>query len=182
MSGEQSAVWELFCWLASLSRVVARAARRTTGPCAGPTPPSPNTSTLALSYSLEGATALANTYIPLLTYAHASGKAGTELIPGLAESLPKIDQGGRRYTLQLRPGLKYSDGTPVRASDFGRAVERLHPAQLAGLALLHEHRRRRRVRGNQEGRHSGDREPTTRAAGSSSTCANRTGASATSSP
>ncbi len=78
-----------------------------------------------LSYSLEGATALANTYIPLLTYEHANGKAGTELIPGLAESLPEIDQGGRRYTLQLRPGLKYSDGTPVRASDFGRAVERL---------------------------------------------------------
>jgi peptide/nickel transport system substrate-binding protein len=78
-----------------------------------------------LSYSLEGATALANTYISLLTYEHANGKAGTKLIPGLAEALPEIDQGGRRYTLQLRPGLEYSDGTPVRASDFGRAVERL---------------------------------------------------------
>ena len=79
----------------------------------------------ALSFSLEGATALRNTYIPLLAYAHASGAAGTELIPGLAEDLPEIDQGGRRYTLRLRPGLKYSDGTPVRASDFRFAVERL---------------------------------------------------------
>lgn len=79
----------------------------------------------ALSFSLEGATALRNSYIPLLTYAHASGEAGTELIPGLAEDMPKIDQGGRRYTLQLRPGLEYSDGTPVRASDFRFAVERL---------------------------------------------------------
>jgi peptide/nickel transport system substrate-binding protein len=79
----------------------------------------------ALSFSLEGATALRNSYIPLLTYAHASGAAGTELIPGLAEALPTIDQGGRRYTLRLRPGLKYSDGTPVRASDFRFAVERL---------------------------------------------------------
>ncbi|HKO39219.1 MAG TPA: ABC transporter substrate-binding protein [Solirubrobacterales bacterium] len=79
----------------------------------------------ALSFSLEGATALRNSYIPLLTYAHASGEAGTELIPGLAESLPEIDQGGRRYTLRLRPGLEYSDGTPVRASDFRFAVERL---------------------------------------------------------
>jgi peptide/nickel transport system substrate-binding protein len=78
-----------------------------------------------LSFTLEGATALRNSYIPLLTYAHADGAAGTELIPGLAEELPKIDQGGRRYTLQLRPGLKYSDGTPVRASDFRFAVERL---------------------------------------------------------
>jgi peptide/nickel transport system substrate-binding protein len=78
-----------------------------------------------LSFSLEGATALQNVYIPLLTYAHADGSAGTELIPGLAQSLPRIDQGGRRYTLSLRPGLEYSDGSPVKASDFRFAVERL---------------------------------------------------------
>jgi peptide/nickel transport system substrate-binding protein len=78
-----------------------------------------------LSFTLEGATALHNTYIPLLTYAPESGKAGTELIPGLAKELPKIDQGGRRYTLFLRPGLEYSDGTPVRASDFRFSIERL---------------------------------------------------------
>lgn len=88
-----------------------------------------------LNYSLEGATALADTYVPLLTYKHASGKAGTELIPGLAEDLPKVDRGGRRYTLQLRPGLKYSDGTPVRASDFGRAVERLIRLNSAGTSF-----------------------------------------------
>jgi peptide/nickel transport system substrate-binding protein len=79
----------------------------------------------SLAFSLEAATALHEAYYPLLTYAPASGKAGTELIPGLAKSLPKIDRGGRRYTLQLRPGLKYSDGRPVRASDFRFAIERL---------------------------------------------------------
>jgi peptide/nickel transport system substrate-binding protein len=78
-----------------------------------------------LSFSLEGATALQNVYLPLLTYAHADGAAGTKLIPALAEGLPRIDQGGRRYTLFLRPGLEYSDGTPVKASDFRFAVERL---------------------------------------------------------
>jgi peptide/nickel transport system substrate-binding protein len=79
----------------------------------------------ALSFTLEGTTAMHDTYVPLLTYPPANGAAGTELIPGLARTLPKIDQGGRRYTLRLRPGLKYSDGTPVRASDFRFAVERL---------------------------------------------------------
>ncbi len=78
-----------------------------------------------LSFSLEGATALQNVYLPLLTYAHANGAAGTKLIPGLAKGLPRIDQGGRRYTLYLRRGLKYSDGRPVRASDFRSTVERL---------------------------------------------------------
>jgi len=78
-----------------------------------------------LAFSLEGLTALQNVYLPLLTYAHANGAAGTKLIPALAKGLPRIDQGGRRYTLFLRPGLEYSDGTPVKASDFRFVVERL---------------------------------------------------------
>jgi peptide/nickel transport system substrate-binding protein len=85
-----------------------------------------------LSFTLEGGTALHASYIPLLTYAPKSGKAGTELIPGLATDLPKIDQGGRRYTLFLRPGLEYSDGTPVRASDFAFAIERLFRVNSGG--------------------------------------------------
>jgi peptide/nickel transport system substrate-binding protein len=79
----------------------------------------------ALTFSAEGWTALQNTYIPLLTYAHANGDAGTKLIPGLARSMPKISNGGRTYTLFLRPGLHYSNGAPVRASDFAYAVRRL---------------------------------------------------------
>jgi peptide/nickel transport system substrate-binding protein len=86
----------------------------------------------AVSFSLEGATALQNVYIPLLTYAHADGAAGTRLIPGLARDLPKIDDGGKRYTLFLRPGLKYSDGTRVRASDFRFAIERLFRVSSVG--------------------------------------------------
>ncbi|MGA8745289.1 MAG: ABC transporter substrate-binding protein [Solirubrobacterales bacterium] len=79
----------------------------------------------ALSYTTEGWTAMYDTYIPLLTYKHANGKEGSEVIPGLAKSLPKISEGGKTYTLFLRHGLKYSDGTPVKASDFTFAVERM---------------------------------------------------------
>jgi peptide/nickel transport system substrate-binding protein len=79
----------------------------------------------SLSYSLEGWGAMWETYVPLLTYVHASGAAGTKVIPGLAQALPKIGDGGRTYTLFLRPGLLYSDGTPVRASDFRATIERV---------------------------------------------------------
>ena len=79
----------------------------------------------ALSYSLEGWTAMWETYVPLLTYAHADGAAGTKVIPGLARALPKITDGGHTYTLFMRPGLRYSDGTPVRASDFPATIERM---------------------------------------------------------
>ncbi len=86
----------------------------------------------ALSYTQEGWTAMYNTYIPLLTYAHADGSAGGEVIPGLAKSLPKVSDGRKTYTLFLRPGLKYSDGTPVKASDFTYAVERAFKLNAGG--------------------------------------------------
>lgn len=86
----------------------------------------------ARSFTSEGWSAMQNTYLPLLTYAHANGTAGTELIPALAKDLPQISEDGKTYTLFLRPGLKYSDGRPVRASDFEFAIERLFLANSAG--------------------------------------------------
>lgn len=79
----------------------------------------------ALSYTAEGWTAMADVYIPLLTYKHANGEEGSEVVPGLAKEMPKISNGEKTYTLFLRPGLKYSDGRPVKASDFPFAVERM---------------------------------------------------------
>jgi len=77
-----------------------------------------------LSYTFEGWNALRDSYVPLLTYARANGVAGAKVIPGLARRLPRISHGGKTYTLFLRKGLRYSDGTPVRASDFKFAIER----------------------------------------------------------
>ncbi len=88
-----------------------------------------------ISYTAEGWTAMQNVYIPLLTYAHADGAAGSKVIPGLAESLPKITNGGKTYTLTLRKGLKYSDGTPIKASDFANAVERMFLTDSGGSAF-----------------------------------------------
>lgn len=92
----------------------------------------------ALAYDTEGYTALYNTYIPLLTYAHASGEAGSRVVPGLAKALPKISDDGKTYTLFLRKGLKYSDGTPVRASDFTFAVERMFKLNSPGSGFYTE--------------------------------------------
>jgi peptide/nickel transport system substrate-binding protein len=85
-----------------------------------------------ICYALEGWSALYDTYIPLLTYAHAEGEAGTEVVPGLAEGLPKISDGGKTYSLTLRKGLKYSDGTPVKASDFKSTIERVFKLDSGG--------------------------------------------------
>ena len=76
-------------------------------------------------YTIESGEADWITYTPLLTYAHANGEAGTQVIPGLATALPVVSNGGKTYTLTLRSGLKFSNGAPVVASDFTYAVERM---------------------------------------------------------
>jgi len=85
-----------------------------------------------LSYTAEGWTAMGEVYIPLLTYKHAEGAEGSEVVPGLAKEMPKITNGGKTYTLFLRPGLKYSNGKPVKASDFTYAVERAFKVNSGG--------------------------------------------------
>ena len=65
-------------------------------------------------------------YTGLVTYKHESGLAGTEVIPGLAEALPTVSADRQTYTFKLREGLKYSDGSPVVASDFEHTIKRLN--------------------------------------------------------
>ena len=45
-------------------------------------------------------------------------------MPDLAVTLPRPADGGTTYTFTLRPRIRYSDGTPVRASDFRRGIQR----------------------------------------------------------
>ena len=90
----------------------------------------------ALSFSPEVFESLWLVYTPLLTYEHAEGESGTELIPGLAEALPEVSDGGRRYELRLRGGIEYSDGTPVRASDFEHTVKRVLALESPGTPFF----------------------------------------------
>ncbi|MGE2712876.1 ABC transporter substrate-binding protein [Mycolicibacterium litorale] len=85
-----------------------------------------------LSYTVEGWEVMYNTYTPLLTYRHAKGEDGTEVVPGLARDMPEVSPDGKTYKLTLRSGMKYSDGTPIKASDFTYAIQRLFKADSGG--------------------------------------------------
>ncbi|WP_179475563.1 ABC transporter substrate-binding protein [Mycolicibacterium vinylchloridicum] len=85
-----------------------------------------------LSYTLEGWEVLWNVYTPLLTYKHQKGDAGTDIVPALAKDMPQISPDGKTYKLTLRPNMKYSDGTPIKASDFTYAIKRLFKANSGG--------------------------------------------------
>ena len=56
-------------------------------------------------------------------------------MPDLASAVPQPTDGGLTYSFRLRPGLRYSTGLPVRASDFRRQFERLYAthSDAAGL-------------------------------------------------
>ncbi|MDT5194454.1 MAG: peptide/nickel transport system substrate-binding protein, partial [Mycobacterium sp.] len=85
-----------------------------------------------LSYTTEGWETLYNVYTPLLTYKHAKDDAGAEIVPGLAKDMPQVSQDGKTYKLTLRSNMKYSDGTPIKASDFTYAIQRLFKADSGG--------------------------------------------------
>jgi peptide/nickel transport system substrate-binding protein len=74
----------------------------------------------------QGNEPLQTVYTGLVTYKHESGAGQNDLIPGLAEAMPTVSADGKTYTFKLRQGIKYSDGTPVKASDFEHTQKRLH--------------------------------------------------------
>jgi YVTN family beta-propeller protein len=60
----------------------------------------------------------------LVTFRRIGGSDGTQIVPDLATSIPRPTDGGKTYTFQLRRGIQYSNGAPLKADDFRWALER----------------------------------------------------------
>ncbi len=75
-------------------------------------------------YDPDSVSVIGLAYDGLLAYRREAGVAGARLVGGLAVAVPEPAGGGRRYVFRLRPGLRYSDGTRVRAGDFRSSMER----------------------------------------------------------
>lgn len=65
------------------------------------------------------------TYDALLGYPDTSGTQSLRLIPDLAVAVPVPTHDDTTFAFRLRHGIHYSNGRPVEASDFRRAMERL---------------------------------------------------------
>ena len=89
----------------------------------------------ALSYTVDGWEALSQVYPGLLTYPHKGGIEGAEVVPGLAEDLPEVSPDGKTYKFKLREGLKFSDGSDLKASDFKASIERIIAQDSQGAGL-----------------------------------------------
>ena len=74
--------------------------------------------------SAESAAIASITADGLIGFKRVGGLDGGTLVPDLALSIPNPTDGGRTYVFHLRPGITYSNGVPVRASDLRRVLER----------------------------------------------------------
>ncbi len=63
----------------------------------------------------------------LVGFKRVGGVDGATLVADLAVSLPTPTDDGKTYRFQLRPGIAYSNGEIVVASDFRQAIEREFP-------------------------------------------------------
>jgi YVTN family beta-propeller protein len=79
----------------------------------------------AVAYSADTWNLLSLTNDGLLGFRREAGIEGATLVPDLATTIPDPTDGGRTYTFQLRPGIRYSSGDPVIPEDFRGAIERV---------------------------------------------------------
>lgn len=77
-----------------------------------------------LAYDTLSWSMLYTTQMLLVNFPEKNGQAGSVLYPEAATSFPTISKNGLTYTFHIRPGLKFSDGTPVTAASYQRAWER----------------------------------------------------------
>ncbi len=89
-----------------------------------------------LSYTVQGWEIMWNVYLPLLGYKHVNGPDGATLVPYLAQDMPTVSADGKTYTLTLRKGLTYSDGTAIKASDFAATIERDYKIDSPGVGFF----------------------------------------------
>ncbi|AFV99808.1 peptide ABC transporter substrate-binding protein [Gluconobacter oxydans] len=79
-----------------------------------------------VNYGTQYMQVFVNMYDPLLTFREARGPSGLDVVPDLAEAMPTISPDGLTWTLHLRSGLKFSDGSLVHVEDVVASFRRIY--------------------------------------------------------
>ena len=77
-----------------------------------------------VNYTAQYWQVFALAYDGLVAFRKVSGPRGDELVPDLADALP-APADGLTYAFHLRPGVRFSTGAPVRASDVAASFRRI---------------------------------------------------------
>jgi peptide/nickel transport system substrate-binding protein len=79
----------------------------------------------ALAYTAPAWILLDTTCARLMSYPDKPVPAAFQLVPEVAVGFPKVSPDFKTYTFTLRNSFRFSDGKPVRASAFARAINRV---------------------------------------------------------
>src|SRR3954447_19712143 len=83
----------------------------------------------AIAYSAVSGPLEYVTGLKLYNYPDKPAPLGSKLQPEAAAGFPRISKDGKSYTITVKPGFRFSDGTPVTAANFAAALNRsLNPA------------------------------------------------------
>jgi ABC-type oligopeptide transport system substrate-binding subunit len=91
----------------------------------------------SLSYTAPGWALLDTTCARLMTYPDRPPPAAFRLQPEVAAGFPTVSRDLKTYTFRLRSGFRFSDGKPVRASAFARAINRTLAPQVRSPGAVH---------------------------------------------
>jgi ABC-type transport system substrate-binding protein len=94
----------------------------------------------ALSFTAPGWALLDTVCARLMAYPDKRPPAGLRLQPEVAAAPPEVSRDLKSFTFTLRKNFRFSDGSPVRASAFARAINRtLAPSMKSPGALFTRH-------------------------------------------
>lgn len=88
------------------------------------TPSSPVTIDPGIDYGTAWAEIILS-HDGLVAFKKVGGAHGGDIVPDLAVAVPAPTDRGKTYSFKLRSGIKYSDGTLLKASDFKNVFERM---------------------------------------------------------
>ncbi|GAA4934494.1 ABC transporter substrate-binding protein [Streptomyces coeruleoprunus] len=73
----------------------------------------------------------------LLAYDAKPGRQGLNLVPDLAAAQPQVSPDGRTYTVRLKSGLQFEDGTPITSQDVKYGIERVFAQDVLSGGPVH---------------------------------------------
>jgi len=89
----------------------------------------------SLAYFSHSWQLLYATGLKLYNYPDESAPEGSVLQPEAAADFPIISDGGKTYTITVKPGFEFSDGTPVTAANFAYAINRALDPRMSSPAI-----------------------------------------------
>ncbi len=78
-----------------------------------------------VNYTLQYWQLYQTSYDGLVTFRKADGAKSFEVVPDLAETMPKVGSDGKTYTFTLREGIMFSTGKPVTTDDVVASFRRI---------------------------------------------------------